>query len=193
MIYVNPDSESQTSFLVRVYNNTAYNNGVEFVNVYTDNSQPNGVQPGVFLPSEVVDMKNNINYNFDAWLSLQLTATNTGANAQWKMNYDDLYNSAGYGDIMYWDNGNQYLTFAAMQSYGWESKGLTSNPMFIALTHTGYTSMGISNNYGLLASSPCVGAGTNLSGVNLPGLADDITGKPRTNYNGGWDLGAYQH
>jgi hypothetical protein len=192
LVYVNPDSESQTNFLVRVYNNTSYNNGVEFVNVYTDNSQPNGIQPGVFLPSEVVDMKNNICYNFASLPTLVLSATNSGAAAQWKMNNDDVFNSNGYGDYMYW-GVNGYLTLSAMQSYGWETKGLTSNPMFLALTYPGYTSMGISNNYGLLASSPCIGAGTNLSGVNLPGLADDITGKPRTNYNGGWDLGAYQH
>jgi len=52
------------------------------------------------------------------------------------------------------------------------------------------------NNYAI-TNGPTVGAGANLSGLNLPGLAYDITGKPRTNSNNGsnngWDLGAYQH
>jgi hypothetical protein len=41
-----------------------------------------------------------------------------------------------------------------------------------------------------------VGKGTSLTtlqALGLPGLTSDINGKPRTNYNGGVDLGAFQH
>jgi hypothetical protein len=52
-------------------------------------------------------------------------------------------------------------------------------------------------NSRLQSSSPCIGAGTNLSALGLPGLGYDMTGKMRTNFNNGsnngWDLGAYQH
>jgi len=53
----------------------------------------------------------------------------------------------------------------------------------------------IANNYTPMAGSAMVGGGTNLSALVglLPGLGSDINGKTRTNYNGGWDIGAYQH
>jgi hypothetical protein len=48
------------------------------------------------------------------------------------------------------------------------------------------------NNYGLQTNSPCIGAGTNPSALNLPGLGADLTGKARP-ASGPWDIGAYQH
>jgi hypothetical protein len=63
--------------------------------------------------------------------------------------------------------------------------------MFVSLAYgTGTNSF--SNNYGIQSNSPCVGAGMNLSGLNLPGLSADINGNPRPT-SGPWDLGAYQH
>jgi hypothetical protein len=106
------------------------------------------------------------------------------------MNNDDLFNSTGYGNVMYWD-ANGYLSVVAAQSYGWEVNGLSSDPQFVALTYTGYTSMGISNDYHLSASSPCIGAGVNLTAVGLPGLNVDKDGNPRP-ASGPWAIGAYQ-
>ncbi len=56
----------------------------------------------------------------------------------------------------------------------------------------GASTNSVNNNYSI-TNGPTVGVGTNLSGLNLPGITADITGKPRTNYNGGVDMGAYQH
>ncbi len=57
----------------------------------------------------------------------------SNASAQWKMNNDDLFNSTGYNNVMYWDS-NGYLSFAQLQSYGWETDGINVDPKFVALT-----------------------------------------------------------
>jgi len=44
----------------------------------------------------------------------------------------------------------------------------------------------------LQSASPAIGAGTNLSGLNLPGLDTDFNGNPRPATTN-WDIGAYQH
>jgi hypothetical protein len=47
--------------------------------------------------------------------------------------------------------------------------------------------------WGFWSTSSVIGAGTDLSALGLPGLGYEITCKVRTNYNGGWDVGAHQH
>jgi hypothetical protein len=67
--------------------------------------------------------------------------------------------------------------------------------LFVSIAY-GSTTNAWQNNYGLQPNSPAIGAGTplaTLAAFGLPGLLNDITGKPRTNHNGGVDLGAYQH
>jgi hypothetical protein len=60
-----------------------------------------------------------------------------------------------------------------------------------AVTFLAYTSYATNNNFGLATND--VGAIGN--GTNWPAsiFTADIVGKPRTNYNGAWDIGAYQH
>jgi hypothetical protein len=88
-----------------------------------------------------------------------------------------------------------------MQSIGWETNGIAADPMFVSLAGTNYWQGGgpptntVQNDFHLHAGSPCVGRGQSLANLTnaLPGLAYDIAGSLRTNFNGGWDLGAYQH
>lgn len=47
-------------------------------------------------------------------------------------------------------------------------------------------------NLHLAANSVCIGMGTNLTALGLPGLNVDMDGKPRP-ASGSWDIGAYQY
>jgi hypothetical protein len=109
------------------------------------------------------------------------------------LNYNDWFQQGGYANILYWDVGGSiggYMPFSAIQADGWEANGLTSDPKFVSITYSNFTGSGLSNNYSLASGSPCIGAGTNLSGLNLPGLTTNIFGVARPT-SGAWNMGAY--
>jgi hypothetical protein len=196
------DDSSTAPSLVRFINNTVVfnqaNQGQASVGVawYTENF---GNQ---WPTNHYLQCYNNVIYDFCAngstsdyclqWNDADLST----CYANWNVDHD-LYHSenpAGFGT---WYQGSQTLTFGLsnMRSWGFEANGLAADPLFVSIAY-GSTTNAWQNNYGLQPNSPAIGAGTplaTLAAFGLPGLLNDITGKPRTNHNGGVDLGAYQH
>jgi hypothetical protein len=86
------------------------------------------------------------------------------------------------------DSTSTNTDLGGLHGYGWETHGI-ANPstVFADATSTSYS---ITNNYSLKTGSPCIGAGSNLSSVNLPGLNANINGVARPS-TGNWNLGAY--
>ncbi len=113
------------------------------------------------------------------------------------MNYDALMTT--YTDGQFTWVGLATGGKTGMQGVGWETNGVWTDPMLANLAGTNaWQGVGLPTNtytqinLALQVGSPCIGAGTNLSSLNLPGLAAGISGVLRP-VTGNWDLGAYQH
>ena len=184
--------------LVRIYNNTFYQDWLPPVDVNNgDPGQTNSDPQLTGGTGDVVDMKNNIHYD-----ALTGSSSNVAINIlssdfpSWTLDYNCYwyYNTQGY--MTYWYPGTNppdyWLPFSSLQSVGWETHGQNNDPQFVSLTYGSWSPNSISNNYHLAASSPCIGAGTNLSALGLPGLNTDIKGNLRPT-SGPWDIGAYEY
>ncbi len=200
-VFVYSDVPGATSFCVRVVNNT-----------FIDNQPNNSISSafGIDMQTAAVNyvwpasnpllMANNIAYSFfniiGGWnfLVLDGNLTNTFPITSWTVDYNDWH--ADSGDPWWMINNQSGGTncsggLATVRGYGMDLHSTTNDPQFVSLAY-GASTNSSQNNYQLQAGSPAIGAGTNLSGLNLPGLAADISGvlRPAT---GNWDLGAYQH
>ncbi len=141
----------------------------------------------------MLDVRNNIVYDFyngtgqDFPFKIGYVA-NPGATNYWTVNYDDYrIPPTELSDWFCWSTNsfcNYQGGFAEIQSLGMEANGIVTNPAFASVAF-GCTTNSAGNNYHLSSGSPCIGAGANLSSLNLPGLVGST--------NGGWDIGAYQH
>jgi len=180
--------------LMRVYNNTfvvsattAAGNGA--IRVGCDGS-------ATWPAQAILDVRNNIFYDFRTATAggdqaLIYTDTINNRPTSWTIDDNDYRSLAQPNALWNWSGGGGEMGITALRSLGYETHGLTSDPTFLSLANgSGATSW--LDNYGLAANSPCVGAGVNLSGLNLPGLNADRTGNPRP-ASGNWDIGAYQH
>lgn len=94
-------------------------------------------------------------------------------------------NYPGLGGEMSFTSNNFGQSFRA---FGWETNGLATDPLFVDIT-PGLTQP-LSVDLRLQTNSPAIGAGTNLSALNLPGLATDRLGVSRPP-TGPWTMGAY--
>ena len=74
---------------------------------------------------------------------------------------------------------SDFFSFAVWQSIGFDQHGSSANPL-------------LDGTYHLQVGSPCIGLGTNLFSLNLPGLNADKDGNARP-ATGAWDIGAYQY
>ena len=135
------------------------------------NNTIRGTSPGMsaclyVYGSDYVDVKNNIfsgcKYAYDF--------------EQGTLNSTIDYNNAYSSDVSYVGKWNgEFKSWSAWTSLGLDAHGLRQNPLFI---HT--------NNLGIQSTSPCRGAGFDLSWY----FAVDLVGNPRLVP---WDLGAYNH
>jgi hypothetical protein len=186
----------QTNFLVRIYNNTFYVGNVVGGDVYAS-GWPNMIWRTA--ASTQMDVKNNIFYdalNGNTDYLVYFNITNTAA-AYAKIIFDyNCYRTGNSDGEFVWQQtdggypGGTNTDLGGLRGYGWETHGMVSDPLFVSLT--GGTANSMANNYALQSGSPCIGAGANLSGLNLPGLDVGINGVPRP-ATGNWDIGAYQH
>jgi hypothetical protein len=198
-VFVYSDVPGATSFCVRVVNNT-----------FIDNVPNNSISPafGIDMQSAAVNyvwpsnnpllVANNIAYSFfniiGGWNFLVSYGplTNRFPITSWTVDYNDWH--ADSGDPWWICTGgatNASGGLGTVRGYGMDLHSTTNDPQFVSLAY-GASDNSSLNNYQLQAGSPAIGAGTNLSKLNLPGLAADISGvlRPAT---GNWDLGAYQH
>jgi len=107
------------------------------------------------------------------------SATNLTA---WDYN---LYYKTGAGSIAYINGGGGWMTFADLQSNGWELHGLFADPLFVDSSHD-VTVAPEENNLELQSGSPAIGAGAVLGGI----FDVDRNGVSRGSSP---DLGAYQY
>ncbi len=198
-IQQNPNCNSNQAAVIRLINNTFVGNGKEL--------QIGASTPGSWWnPDHAVQIYNNITYDFRTGFGDEFDFGPISNAIQmataWSLNHDDYFYQLSAPIGMNYGEpagapwyGNFYTLGTASSTFGWEANGITNNPQFVALTY-GVSTNDYLNNYGLATNSPAIGAGTplaTLQALSLPGLTLDITGKTRTNYNGGVDLGAYQH
>jgi hypothetical protein len=201
-IYRNIDDIQASNSLVRIINNTFIQNTTNANNLVAVEWNTQGLS-NMWSSLHKVQILNNVFYDFatngaSSLLSSYFYAwndTNTATcESAWTIDHNlyRSYDTAGFATWYLGPSGGQGgLTW--MRANGWDTNSLAADPKFASIAYSGTTNAW-QNNYGLQAGSLAIGAGTPLSSLpNLPGILFDITGKPRTNYNGGIDLGAYQH
>jgi hypothetical protein len=161
------------------------------------------LSPPVTWPSNAfLQVENNLSYSWatngtQGSLLVLGVVTNQYPVSQWTVDYNGWRSRGGATDPYFWWNNQPGFNLngglATERAVGFDAHGITNDPQFVSLTY-GTSTNSPGNNYTPQAGSPIVGVGTPLASLtNLPGITLDITGKPRTNYNGGVDLGAYQH
>ena len=192
------DSSVVSNTLVRIYNNTFYQDWLPPFNLDTnDAAYAISATQLTWEAGDVVDMKNNIHYDALTGSSQNVAIDMVSSNSpSWTTDYNCYwyYNTQGY--LFHWYPGTNppdyWLTFPYLQSIGWETHGQNNDPQFMSLAYGSWSPNSISNDYHLAAGSPCIGAGVNLSALGLPGLNADRDGTPRPT-SGRWDIGAYQY
>ena len=170
---------------LRVLNNTfIINTAANVQNAAVNWGACGCVNPPLVWPANgTLQVENNLAYSFyaggdEAALLLLGDVTNQYPVAQWTVDYND-WHSQGTANTWFWWNNQPGFNIqgglTAAQSVGFESHGITNNPQFVSLAY-GSSTNSLQNNYDLQSDSPCIGAGVNLSSLNLPGLNADITG-----------------
>lgn len=157
------------------------------------------VPPLTWPTNAFLQIENNLAYSFynqgfDATVVLFGVVTNQYPVAQWTVDYND-WHSQNTADTWFWWNNqpgfNIHGGLAADQSVGFDAHGMTNDPAFVSLAY-GSSVNSVQNDYHLQSSSTVIGAGANLSSLNLPGLNADKDGNPRPSL-GSWDMGAYEY
>ena len=120
-------------------------------------------------------VENNIFYDFRTSVygdsPVDTDAITSGTN-NWTFNYNDYYTPLS---TIFYINGTGSLTFGNMRSAAWELNGQTNSPTFQSLSF-GSGKLAYQNNYSI-TNGNTVGAGVNLSGLNLPGLNHNFNGQ----------------
>jgi hypothetical protein len=196
-IYRNIDDIQASNSLVRVLNNTFIQNTTNANNLVAMSWESQGLN-NVWSSLHKVQVLNNVFYDFAtngasslfssyfyAWNDLN-TAT---CEASWAINYNLYRSYDSYGFANWYGQSPQQGGLSWMQARGWEANGSAADPLFVSLAF-GSTTNAYRNDYHLQSGSPAIGAGINLSGLNLPGLNADRDGTPRP-ASGPWAIGAY--
>ncbi|MGD1019733.1 MAG: choice-of-anchor Q domain-containing protein [Verrucomicrobiia bacterium] len=204
--------EVNTASVIRVVNNTmivnsatAPNNNAMFWGVCggCDNSGGAYLPPYAWPTNGTLQVENNLAYSFSTTgqqgdLLVLGTVTNAYPVAMWTVDYNDWHSAGGATDpYLWWNNAvgfNVNGGLSVERSVGFDAHGLTNDPQFVSLAFSSGTNS-TGNICQLQAGSPAIGAGINLASLSntCPGIDHDIRGVARTNYNGGWTLGAYQY
>jgi hypothetical protein len=160
------------------------------------------LSPSSDWPSDgTLAVENNLVYSFtgsgggDPTLLTIGVVLNQPGPTVWTVDYNDWFSLDTANDWFWWNNPapsfNIHGDLSAMQALGFEAHGQTNDPLFASLAF-GSSTNSVGNDYHLQSGSAAIGAGANLSDLNLPGLNTDKDGKPRPTA-GSWDLGAYQY
>ncbi|MGD1020991.1 MAG: choice-of-anchor Q domain-containing protein [Verrucomicrobiia bacterium] len=209
-VFVYEDNNNGTNFNIRILNNTFVvnmtNNQIrEAWYVKVDSNAAPYIAPWVWPSTCKLQVENNLLYSFATSGVYGVTLvqlqgiTNTFPVSSWTVDYNNDHSQQGTSPDEWFEFNNggdgagttEYGGLALFQSFGLDTHGFTNDPRFVSLAY-GATTNSPLNNYALQAGSPCIGAGVNLSSLNLPGLNVGINGAPRP-ATGNWDIGAYQH
>jgi hypothetical protein len=187
-------SPPKQTFLFRILNNTFIQNG-SFA-LYFTGSVAEYSRQYFWIVTNTVEIvaQNNIIYNASPSVNgnpmVLWSATNCPMN-QFVLNYNFYWNT---NNIARWwatgvPNGGDLTSLTKMRLAGYETNGLFGNPLFVNNSQTGNNIY--LNDYHLQSGSRAIGAGVNLTGLNLPGLSNDRDGHSRPS-SGPWTIGAYQ-
>jgi hypothetical protein len=146
-------------------------------------------------------VENNVVYSFTGsgggdptLLTIGVVVNRPGATV-WTIDYNDWFSLDTANDWFWWNNPtpsfNIHGDLGAMRTLGFETHGQTNDPLFASLAFGAGLNAAF-NDYHLQSGSPAIGAGVNLTSLNLPGLNTDKDGAPRP-VSGPWDLGAYEY
>jgi len=188
---------TNTAFHVGIYNNTIYG-GAPHINVGGTVAYGMGWLVGSNFDVKVV-VENNLvssldigNNNYFDILAQCTTNTLTTFTNNVLFNYNfyksDQVMEGGVMVFGLWSQAGTYITPPSSPAiFGWDRNSLTGSPLFVQAS----TNNIAANNLALQSNSPAIGAGINLTSLNLPGLNADCTGvgRPAT---GNWVVGAYQ-
>jgi PKD repeat protein len=154
-------------------------------NIFYDFAGPPGYTSGLNIIYDISNITNypvmntlTVNYN-----DYRSTDTNSNGGFYFWQSSTGVPYLGGYQDA-------QFLLPFIRANLGWESNGFVADPQFVSLA--GSATNAIINNYRLQSGSPCIGAGTNLTALGLPGLTVDPNGTTRP-ASGAWDIGAYEY
>jgi hypothetical protein len=162
-----------------------------------DNASGGNLLPYVWPANAFLQVENNLGYSWtttgqQGTLLVLGVVTNAYPVPQWTVDYNDWHDAAN-GPYFWWNNQPGFNLTGGLpveQSVGFDTHGITGDPLFASLAF-GSSTNSANNNYQLQSGSPAIGAGVNLSGLDLPGLNADIAGNPRP-ASGPWAIGAYQ-
>ena len=165
--------------VVRVYNNTGVETWDNLLDIENFGDSNNNA---VTNSTATIDVKNNIWYmtwrggdGFDVYLTDANQIPTAKPGPLWAMDYDDLmtFNSSG---PFAWV-GLAVGGMTGMLGVGWETNGISLDPLLVNLAGTNaWQGAGLPTNtytqidLHLQTNSPCIGAGTNLTALGLPGL-----------------------
>jgi hypothetical protein len=156
------NEDGQSPVSVKAYNNTLIGVGTMY---------------GFWLegPNVTADLRNNI---IDNWGTLFYVSG--GATVPSVMDYNDWYAPVIGGNGIWDVNGAGYNTLSSWQNAtGLDMHSAVGNP-------------NLSGTYALQAGSPAIGAGANLTTLDITALDSDRAGNVRPS-TGPWDVGAYQY
>ena len=178
-----PLSPGASDQLVRVVNNTFIGNYTNQIDWGHGTSRPVGSgKSSIFVRNNIfVDTQSDSGNNWCVYSATGDPATNM----TWDYNLYQTGNRTG--NFFYWKVLGE-CRLPELRAHGWELHGLNTDPKFVNVDRT--ETQPLTNNLRLQATSPAIGAGTNLSSLNLPGLSRDRDGKARPS-SGAWDIGAY--
>ncbi len=200
-IVISWELDDPSSNVIRILNNTMI---VNQTNVNQSTALHWGAcdclsSPYAWPTNAFLQVYNNLAYSWCTNGTAQGTllvlgvVTNSPPVSMWAVDYNNWYDYGGR-PYFWWNNNPGYNTNGALaveQWAGFDLHGYTNNPGFVNLTY-GSSTNSRWNNYALQTNSPCIGAGTNLSGLNLPGLNYNLNGQTNGRPKSGlWNLGAY--
>lgn len=178
---------------VNIFNNTFYDFYTSDIHIGGTANIYNGV---IDLPQKVVVM-NNIFYdtatgsgNNAVVSAYDIHADNSWLKTNWFFDHNvyESFNTAGT-PIAIGGGGANYSVANVLSQFGWESNAVVGDPKFVNISYGTGTSDYL-NDFHLQSNSPAIGAGTNLTCLNLPGLNTDCSGTARQPI-GKWTIGAY--
>jgi hypothetical protein len=183
---------TNTPTKIGIYNNTFYSGNLAIVVSSSGYPAWPSVQTNCFIKIEnnvisTLNSGNNNAYDYEI-----------GANDQSHLTNNVLFDfNSYYSDQLYYPSGSMifglyypatYISLESRGTYGWDYNSNTNlSPPFVSPVHVAPFNYDLH----LLTNSPAIGAGINLTSLNLPGLNMDADGNQRPP-TGPWTIGAYQ-
>lgn len=151
-------------------------------------SPGNGGDP--LLPPSRIRIFNNLIYNTNRNVFITPFSIQSTTNGFTDCDYNITTNSttSGQTDMIYgWPTAGVDYQFSDWQGFGFDLHGQFTSAKFVDISH-GFGTANSQNDLHLQATSPAIGAGTNLTAI----FTTDQSGATRPSV-GMWDVGAYQY